>query len=105
VIPKDKLYRFRIKITNTKKSLIILGIVDRLLGKKNEYSHGENYGIYYDCYNGYVYPKFGCIGTAIKSGETAEVEVDLSKGKVEFRVSGIIKAAVNNNKMLTEGNR
>jgi hypothetical protein len=39
VIPKDKVYRFKIKITNAQKSDLVLGIVDRLAGKNNQHSY------------------------------------------------------------------
>jgi hypothetical protein len=96
VIPKDKGYSFKIKVINTQYSYIMLGIVDRLAGKNNQYSQGKEYAIYYYCYDGYVYPSnLGIKGVKINSGETMEVVVDLSKGKVEFKVSNVTKATVN----------
>jgi hypothetical protein len=47
----------------------------------------------------------GIKGVKINNGETVEVVVDLSKGKVELKVSDIIKATVNDYKILTETNR
>jgi hypothetical protein len=44
-------------------------------------------------------------GVKIHSGETVEVVVNLSKGKVEFKVSGITKAIVNNCNILKETNQ
>jgi hypothetical protein len=106
VIPKDKVYRFKIKITYTQFSCIMFGIVDRLAGKNNQYSYGQNYAIYYYCYDGRVFPySLGIKGVRINNGETVEVVVDLSKGKVEFKVSDIIKATVNDYKILKETNR
>jgi hypothetical protein len=56
VIPKDKGYRFKIKITNTKDSCIMLGIVDRLAGKNDQSSCEKDYAIHYYCWVGRVYP-------------------------------------------------
>lgn len=65
-----------------------------------------NYGVYYFCYNGFIYPtSLKAKGVAVNSGETVEVVVNLTKGKVEFKVDGIIKATVENNEVLTEPNR
>jgi hypothetical protein len=71
VIPKDKVYCFKIKITYSINSNIVLGIVDRLAGKNNQYSFGKNYAIYYYCANGYVYPtNLGIKGEKVNNGET-----------------------------------
>jgi hypothetical protein len=49
----------------------MLGIVDRLVGKNNQCSHGQNYAIYYYCYNGLVYPSnLGIKGVKVNNGET-----------------------------------
>jgi hypothetical protein len=83
-----------------------LGIVDRLVGKSDQDSCGKDYAIYYYCYNGQLYPtKLGIKRVSLNNGDTVEVSVDLSKGKVEFKVSDIIKATVNNYKILAENNR
>jgi hypothetical protein len=106
VIQKDKVNCFKIKIINTNNSAIILGIVDRLTGKNNTDSHGQNYAIYYDCRDGSVYPQnLGIKGVKVINGETISIIGDLSKGKVEFKVNGIIQATVNDYKILTENNR
>jgi hypothetical protein len=106
VIPKNKVYSFKIKITNTQKSDLMLGVVDRLIGKDKQLSHYEKYAIYFHCYDGKVFPNsLRIYGVKVNKGETVEVVVDLSKSKVEFKVSDIIKATVNNYKILTETNR
>jgi hypothetical protein len=48
----------------------MLGILDRLVGKNNPFSYGQNYSIYYYCSNGNVYPNFGNIGVKVNNGET-----------------------------------
>jgi hypothetical protein len=50
VIPKDKIYCFKIKVVYTYNSSIMLGIVDRPAGKNNQSSDEQNYAIYYCCY-------------------------------------------------------
>jgi hypothetical protein len=47
----------------------------------------------------------GIKGGKVNMGETVEVVVDLSKGKIVFKVSDIVMATVNDNKLLTEANR
>jgi hypothetical protein len=84
----------------------MLGIVDRLAGKSNHYSSNQDYAIYYYCFNGYVYPyNLGINGVKVNSGEIVEVVVDLSNGKVEFKVSDIVFATVNGYQILAENNR
>jgi predicted SnoaL-like aldol condensation-catalyzing enzyme len=79
----------------------MLGIVDRVKGKNNQNSQGKDYAVYYFCYNGQVYPRnLGINGEVINSGEIVEVVVELSKGKVEFKVGNLTIATVNNYNIL-----
>jgi hypothetical protein len=80
--------------------------LDRTSGKNNQFSSGKDYALYYDCFNGNVYPyHLGVKGIKVNVGETVEVIVDLTRGKVDFKVSNAIRATISNYKPLGEYHR
>jgi hypothetical protein len=106
VIPKNKIYSFKVKIVNTQLRHIMVGVVDQLIGRNNtHYSYNNSYSILYCGYNGHLYPKFGYYGDGFKSGDIVEVVVALSKAQIGFRVSGVTIAVISNCSVLAEANR
>jgi hypothetical protein len=89
VIPKDKIYSFKIKLIS-KSGDIGVGIMDKKQGKGNQYSQGQAYAVLY-CSSKQVYPSsYGTQGKGFSAGESIEVVVELAKGKIDFKVSGNI---------------
>jgi hypothetical protein len=105
VISTKKRYNFKIKLSCIPNRYLLVGVVDRLSGKNNSTSQEQNYAIGYTA-GGQVYPShFGAQGGGFSQGEVVEVKVDLSKGKVEFKVSESVRATINNYSVLMEKNR
>jgi hypothetical protein len=58
VIPKNKVYRFKIKLSLITNNTITIGIIDRLKGKTNQYcwSNNYDYALLYAGFSGQVRP-------------------------------------------------
>lgn len=82
VIPKDKIYSFKIKFTSVGSRDITVGIIDRKVGKNNQHSQGQAYAIAYQDNTGKLFPNFGNQGGGIVQGEILEVVVDSKRNKV-----------------------
>jgi hypothetical protein len=57
IIPRNKIYSYKIKLSHISSSFVNLGIVDRLAGKYNQCSLGQYYAILYCGSNGKIYQK------------------------------------------------
>ena len=99
VIPFGRVYKFTIKITNSKNNKIHIGIVNKeRIRKRSSFSSGEAFTYY--GYNGWVCDKKTTVfetydkkGNGFRTSDDVIVTVDLSKGMVEWAVGERLMAS------------
>jgi hypothetical protein len=70
VIQRNRVYRFKVKVVNTQNRYIMIGTVDRLKGRSNQYSQNQEYALCYYGNGGSVFPGSTVQGGGFKSGDT-----------------------------------
>lgn len=67
-IPNNKIYSFKVKMTNTPSRNVMVGIVDRKKQKNTRYSQSTKDALCYYAANGHKYPNLGQEGAGLNQG-------------------------------------